>query len=49
MFYVYILQRIKDSQLYRGFINNFRKGILKHNLDKVFSTKIDKRFIKKTG
>lgn len=39
MFYVYILQSLKDSKLYTGFTDNLRKRILKHNLGKVFSTK----------
>jgi len=40
MFYVYILQSLKDGKLYTGFTNNLRKRILKHNLGKVFSTKL---------
>jgi len=39
MFYVYILQSLKDDKLYTGFTNNIEKRILKHNLGKVFSTK----------
>lgn len=39
MFYVYILQSMKDKQLYIGFTDNLRKRILKHNTGKVFSTK----------
>jgi len=39
MFYVYILQSLKDGELYIGFTNNIRKRLLKHNLGKVFSTK----------
>lgn len=39
MFYVYILQSLKDDKLYTGFTDNLRKRILKHNLGKVFSTK----------
>jgi len=39
MFYVYILQSLKDSKLYTGFIDNLQKRILKHNFGKVFSTK----------
>ncbi|MCH8741577.1 GIY-YIG nuclease family protein [Patescibacteria group bacterium] len=39
MFYVYIVQSLKNGKLYTGFIDNFRKRILKHNLGKVFFTK----------
>ncbi len=39
MFYVYILQSLKDGKLYTGFAEDLRKRILKHNLGKVFSTK----------
>ncbi|OGZ17648.1 MAG: excinuclease ABC subunit C [Candidatus Nealsonbacteria bacterium RBG_13_36_15] len=39
MFYVYVLQSLKDDKLYTGFTNNLQKRILKHNLGKVFSTK----------
>ena len=39
MFYVYLLQSVKDNQLYAGFTNNLKRRILKHNAGKVFSTK----------
>jgi putative endonuclease len=39
MFYVYILQSIKDGNLYAGFTPDLRKRLLKHNAGKVFSTK----------
>jgi len=39
MFYVYILQSLKDGKLYTGFTNNLRKRLIKHNDGKVFSTK----------
>ena len=39
MFYVYVLQSLKDNNLYIGFTNNLQKRILKHNSGKVFSTK----------
>jgi len=39
MFYVYILQSLKDNNLYSGFTNNLKRRLLKHNAGKVFSTK----------
>ncbi|MEK9201854.1 MAG: GIY-YIG nuclease family protein [Patescibacteria group bacterium] len=39
MFYVYILQSLKDKELYTGYTNNLRKRLLKHTTGKVFSTK----------
>ena len=39
MFYVYILQSLKDDKPYTGFTNSTEKRILKHNLGKVFYTK----------
>jgi len=39
MFYVYILQSLKDNELYIRFTDNIKKRLLKHNLGKVFSTK----------
>ena len=39
MFYVYILQSLKDGKLYTGLTNDFRKRLIKHNAGKVFSTK----------
>ncbi len=39
MFYVYILQSIKDSNLYAGFTADLKKRLIKHNSGKVFSTK----------
>jgi len=39
MFYVYVLQSMKDYNLYAGFTNDLRKRLVKHNAGKVFSTK----------
>jgi len=39
MFYVYVLQSLKDDKFYVGFTDNLQKRILKHNRGKVFSTK----------
>ena len=32
MFYVYILQSLKDGELYIGLTDNIRKRLLKHNI-----------------
>ncbi len=39
MFYVYILESVKDDKLYIGFTKDLKKRFLKHNAGKVFSTK----------
>ena len=39
MFYVYILQSVKDGNLYAGFTSDLRRRLLKHAAGKVFSTK----------
>jgi putative endonuclease len=40
MFYAYILKSKKDSDLYIGSTNDLRERLKKHNLGKVFSTKL---------
>jgi putative endonuclease len=44
MFYVYILQSIKDGQIYIGYSNNLRRRIEEHNSGKNKSTKYRKPF-----
>ena len=39
MFYVYILQSLKDGSLYIGFTPNLKERVPKHNAKKVPSTK----------
>ena len=39
MFYVYILQSLKDNKLYTGFTHNLEKRIAQHNNGEVTSTK----------
>lgn len=39
MFYVYILQSIKDNNLYIGYTNNLKKRIEEHNNKLNYSTK----------
>ena len=39
MFYVYILQSIKDRQLYTGYTSDLKKRIKEHNQGLNFSTK----------
>ena len=40
MFSVYVLQSLKDGELYVGFTDNLRKRLGKHNAGRVFSTKM---------
>lgn len=42
MYYVYILQSIKDRKLYVGCTNDLRKRLSLHNSGKVFSTHLRK-------
>ncbi len=39
MFYVYILQSLKDDSLYIGYTNDLTKRFKEHNRGKVYSTK----------
>lgn len=39
MFYVYILQSLKDGSLYIGFTPNLKQRVPKHNAKRVTSTK----------
>lgn len=40
MWYVYILQSMKDDQLYVGLTNDLKKRLQLHNQGKVFATKL---------
>ncbi|MFZ5365854.1 MAG: GIY-YIG nuclease family protein [Patescibacteria group bacterium] len=39
MYYVYILQSLKDGSLYFGYTPDLKNRLIKHNSDQVFSTK----------
>jgi len=39
MYYVYVLQSLKDNKWYTGFAKNLQKRILEHNQGKSFATK----------
>ncbi len=39
MFFVYVLQSLKDYNLYTGFTSDLKKRFEKHKLGNVFSTK----------
>lgn len=39
MYYVYVLQSMKDGNLYTGCTNNLKERFQLHNTGKVFSTK----------
>jgi len=39
MYFVYILQSLKDNGLYIGYTNDLKKRIKKHQLGKSFATK----------
>ena len=39
MFYVYILQSLKDNGLYIGYTNNLKKRFSEHQLGQSFATK----------
>ncbi|MBI4225093.1 MAG: GIY-YIG nuclease family protein [Candidatus Sungbacteria bacterium] len=45
MFYVYILQSLKDKNLYIGRTNNLARRIKEHNSGKVASTKSRRPFV----
>jgi putative endonuclease len=40
MYYTYVLESTKDRNLYIGWTNNLKERFEKHNLGKVFSTKL---------
>lgn len=44
MFYVYVLQSKKDTNLYTGFTENLKKRIRQHNNGEVISTKYRRPF-----
>jgi putative endonuclease len=44
MFYVYILQSEKDTNLYTGFTENLKRRIRQHNNGEVISTKYRRPF-----
>lgn len=44
MFYVYILQSLKDEDLYIGLTDNLERRIKEHNVGKTFATKSRKPF-----
>ena len=44
MFYFYVLQSLKDGELYFGSTRDLRKRIEAHNVGKVFSTRTRKPF-----
>jgi putative endonuclease len=39
MYYVYVIQSIKNSEYYTGYTNNLKRRIAEHNNGLVFSTK----------
>lgn len=39
MFYLYVLQSLKDKKMYIGSTNNLRRRFSDHNMGKIFSTK----------
>ena len=44
MFYVYILESLKDKKLYVGYTNNLRRRFEKHNSGKIDVTKYRRPF-----
>lgn len=44
MFYIYILQSIKDKNWYTGYTDNLKRRITEHNQGKNFSTRHRKPF-----
>lgn len=44
MYYVYVIQGIKNKRIYVGYTSDLRKRLREHNLGKVFSTKPYKPF-----
>jgi putative endonuclease len=44
MYYTYVLESAKDQNLYIGWTNDLKKRYEKHNLGKVFSTKMRRPF-----
>lgn len=45
MYYTYVLESKKDQKLYIGWTNDLKKRYEKHNLGKVFSTKMRRPLI----
>lgn len=39
IYYVYVLQSVKDNHFYTGMTNDLKRRILDHNSGRVFSTK----------
>ena len=39
MYYVYVLESLKDNKLYIGYTNDLKKRLEQHNTGKSFSTK----------
>jgi putative endonuclease len=39
MYYIYVLQSLKDSRFYTGYTNNLKRRLKEHNNGLVFSTK----------
>ena len=44
MYYIYVLQSIKDNKLYSGYTDNLRRRLEDHNKGKVESTKFRRPF-----
>ncbi len=44
MWYIYILESLKDHKWYTGFTNNIEARLIKHNTGQVFSTESRKPF-----
>ena len=44
MYYVYVLQSLKDKNYYIGYTNDLKKRVKEHNSGKVTSTKYRKPF-----
>ena len=45
MYYVYILQSLRDNKLYSGYSDNLKRRLEEHNKGKVESTKWRKPFV----
>ena len=45
MYYTYVLESKKDQKLYIGWTNDLKKRYEKHNLGKIFSTKMRRPLI----
>jgi len=44
MYYVYVLESLKDNHFYIGCTNNIKNRLQLHNLGKVYSTKLRRPF-----